>query len=85
MEAREEVVVRIRLSSEMQESGQPLFCGAALQQPFECDRIQEVEGAHDDISRQVLTIVAYPDAFHPCTTCSFDAGNGVLHDNTPVG
>ena len=59
-------------------------CGLALEQPFEGEPIEEIEGTHDNISRQVLTIVAYPDTLHPRTTCSFDAGNRVLHDNTPA-
>ena len=57
----------------------------ALQQCIESVRIQEIERLDDNVSGQPFTIVTYPDAPHAGAACSFDTGDGVFHNNAPVG
>src|SRR5713226_5456011 len=52
---------------------------------FESVRLQKVEGLHDNISGQMLTVATYSNAFHPRSTRSIDTGNSVFYNDAPLG
>src|SRR6266851_165092 len=52
---------------------------------FESVRLQKVEGLHDNISGQMLTVATYSNAFHPRSTCSLDARECVFYNDALLG
>jgi len=57
----------------------------AAVQFFESVRLQKIQGLHDNISGQMLTVATYSNAFHPRTTRSLDTGNSVFYNDAPLG
>src|SRR5437870_12520104 len=77
--------VRPRIGSHIVRTQLTVLGGAALQQHFERIRLQKLKRLHDNISGQVGTVVAHPDASHTSTACSLYAGHGIVQYNAPVG
>src|SRR5258706_9465486 len=76
--------IGVAIDYEFSRTWQLSVCGGAalvFQQLVKCIRIQQFKRLHNDISREVRTVVAYPNASHPRAACSLDTSDRVFYNN----